>query len=194
LNLSGRHNGLLIRIDSSATEFPNICPICGERATHHRLVSKSNRRRLKAQRSTYYRPTRYTKKNVVQGETRRLRIPVCDEHYCTSEEMSRMNLLSGLIAGISVLLFGLVGAIIAFHYYDNIPLPIGAYLIFLTIIIVMLGSFRNLGPDELQKVISIVDFHHHGHIIILRIKDNWYGEEILRSNPSSAQGVRFRNG
>ena len=97
-----------------------------------------------------------------------------------------MKLLSGIIAGVSVLLFCLVGAIIAFHFYDNIPLPFGVYLIFSLITLGMLGSFRSLGPDELQKVISIVDFHHHGHIIILKLRDRWYGEEILRNNPTSA--------
>ena len=193
MNLSGRQNGLLIRIDSSAIEFPSICPICGDRATHHRLVSKSNRGRLKSQRSTYYRPTRYTRKSVVQGETRRLRIPVCDDHYRTIEEMGRVNLLTGIVAGISVILFAFIGAVIAFHYYDSIAFPIGGYFAFFLVTIIMIQSFRSLGPDELQKVISIVDFHHHGHIIILKIKDTWYGEEILRGNPSSAQSVRFKN-
>jgi len=106
--------------------------------------------------------------------------------------MGRVNLLAGIVAGISVLLFAFIGAVIAFHYYDNIAFPIGGYFAFFLVTIIMIQSFRSLGPDDLEKVISIVDFHHLGHIIILRIKDRWYGEEILRGNPSSAQSVRFR--
>ncbi|MHA1577357.1 MAG: hypothetical protein ACTSU3_08345 [Candidatus Thorarchaeota archaeon] len=190
MNISGRQKGLLIRIDSSSIEFPDICPICGERATHHRLISRSNRNKLKSRTTNYYWGRRTGSKRSISGETRRLRIPVCDKHYQTIDEMSRIHSLTGLLAGVSVLLFGIVGVIIAFHLYDRIPLPFSGYFVILLITLVMVGSLKNLGPDELQRAISIVDFHHHGHIVILKIRDQWYGEDILRMNASSAQAVR----
>jgi hypothetical protein len=181
---------LVIRFDSGSIIFPSYCPVCGDIATTDGIIARSKTNRLKA-KSPYYHYS-WGRRFLVRGETRQLRIPVCESHYFSFEDVRRAGTILGLVAGVSALLFIFMTFIISFNLYDGNILPIPGYVGYFIVTIIMLGSFRSLRPRKLEKSISIMDFNVQGQSILLKIRDIRYGEEMLRLNKLNARPIGYK--
>ncbi|MHA1902352.1 MAG: hypothetical protein ACXADL_02830 [Candidatus Thorarchaeota archaeon] len=181
---------LVIRFESGNINFPGYCPVCGDPATTDGTIARSKTNRLKT-KGPYYHYT-WGRRFLVRGETRQLRIPVCERHYFSFEDVKRAGTILGIVAGVSALLFMSLTIIIAFNLYDGNTLPILGYVGYAIVTFIMLGSFRALRPRKLEKAISIMDFNVQGQSILLRIRDTRYGEEMLRLNSSNARPIGYK--
>ncbi|RLI48045.1 MAG: hypothetical protein DRO73_10395 [Candidatus Thorarchaeota archaeon] len=77
----------------------------------------------------------------------------------------------------------------AFLVYDGMSVPPTQY-VYLTIAsaALLLGLWA-LGSGPLERAISIQELTSQANTIILRIKNRWYAEELVRLNPGPAAFV-----
>ena len=124
-------------------------------------------------------------------EIRRLKIPVCDRHFFSIDEMSRVRAILTFVGGISMALMLIIGIAIGFLLYDQLQIPFHLHALFLGSFCIVAFSMYELGPSKLERAVTIIDFDNSDQTIVLQIKNRWYADEIMSMNPSSAQLVRY---
>ncbi|MHA1930163.1 MAG: hypothetical protein ACTSV2_16450 [Candidatus Thorarchaeota archaeon] len=183
---------ILVKVDTTRFKFPDICPVCGDRAVDHGLIARSVGNKQYSTKPYYPRysyRSRTSRPRIT--EVRRLKIPVCDKHFYSIDEMGRVRAILTFTGGISVALTIAIGIVMAFLLYDNLVIPIPLYTLLLFSFSVMAFSLYVLGPSKIERMINIIDFDNSDQTIILRIKNRWYVDELLRMNSSSAQIVSY---
>ena len=166
--------------------------MCGDRAEDHGLITRSIENKYFSTKEyipVYNLGSRAHRPRPT--EIRRLKIPVCDEHVHSIDEMSRVRAILTFTGGISFALSLAIGIVIGFLLYDNLLIPIPLYTVLLFSFSVMACSMYGLGPSRLDRMVEIIDFDNHDQTIVLQIRNRWYADEMLRMNPSSAQVVRY---
>jgi hypothetical protein len=113
-------------------------------------------------------------------------VPVCENHYRTSNQLKQSRGLIGLFAGFTAPTSILLTLFIGFNFYDGIILPFGYYVLFLFSVIAFVWSARKLGATDVERVVSITDFVQGNPMIRLRVRRSWYADEILKVNPEAS--------
>ncbi len=78
----------------------------------------------------------------------------------------------------------------AFSFYDGNPIALKWYILFFLAASLMISSLAVLGPNALERAISVQDMLPNAGKIILRVKNKEYRDEILRLNPTNSTPVR----
>ena len=169
-------NSLLIRFQTGSIQYPEICPVCGKEATNNGRIIRARGLEGVIPRTD---PIRRLKAN----DSRQLEIPCCEKHHYSATEMSKINSITGMISGLSVFTMIFLSIYIPMSWVLQTTLPSGIYSIYLFMALVMVVSLRSLGPSKLEKAVSIVYFDNELQTLILKIKNKWYYDEIIRLNP-----------
>ena len=171
---------VIIRSKLSDIRLPHSCPICGENATRRMVISKTKKDPTRP-RTQYY----WWSPPPPSTQRISLDVPVCDNHYRTTDQLKQSRGLIGFLAGITAPLSIFFALIIGFNFYDGIMLPFGYYLLFLFFVIAFVWSSRKLGATDVERVVSIMDFVQGNPMIKLRVRRRWYADEILKVNPEA---------
>ena len=184
--------GLLVKIDTTRFKFPERCPICGDRSVDHGLIARSLPNKRFSTKQYYIRGEQRSKIGHARTtDIKRLQIPVCEKHFFSIDEMSRVRAILTLTSGISISLALFVGTAIGFLLYDELSIPLHLQVFLLVSLSVMAFSMYGLGPSKLDRAVKIIDFDNSDQTIVLQIKNKWYIDELLHMNISSAQIVRY---
>lgn len=168
----------------SSIRFPSTCPFCKEQAEKHRVISKTKKDRIKQATNPQYRRWRRTP-FPIPTQRFSLDIPVCNNHYKTSRDVQLSRSMNGLIAGLFAPFSIILSIFLGFNWYDGILLPFPYYLLWILSWFTFFWSVRNLGATDLERAISILDWVQGNPAILIRVREGWYADEILKSNPSA---------
>ncbi|MFO7837752.1 MAG: hypothetical protein R6V83_14000 [Candidatus Thorarchaeota archaeon] len=185
------NKGYLIRFNAEKTMFPDICPVCNEPTTTVGTIIASKSKggekfdREWAAPSSFGRAlpsTRHTRRSG-PASLRMFQIPTCEDHAYSEEETGRAKGVCVIVNGLSILGLLFVASQIGFHLIQGIPVPLWLYLLMALVIVLLIATYRGLGSSELEKAIRIVDYTEEGSTVTVRIRNEVYAEEFIRSNP-----------
>lgn len=187
LSFMQSQNGHLIRIEINNVHLPEICPVCGSPATTLGVVASTVglRRRSGPQ---YYFGRDF---GMVGRSVRRLQVPVCELHHSSVDESSRVRSVLMLVFGFTIPLLMFQAFIGALLYVDYGFLGLDWFLTCGLTVLVGLASFKTLGPSGLEKAISIMNIDIGPNVLAIRVKETWYRDELLRTNPGAAASMRL---
>ncbi len=175
---------LRIQLDAAKIKFPPVCPLCGSQASKYGVISKTKRDRIKQAVNPQY--ARWRRAPFPNPTLRfSLDIPVCDTHYRTTGEVQMGRSMYGLMAGISAPISIMLSTFIGFNWYESVLLPLQYYIFCVISWSVFFWSVRKLGASDLERAISILDWVQGNPVILIRVRDGWYADEILTINPSA---------
>ena len=176
---------VLVRIKTTRFKFPMLCPICGTQATRNRTISKIKKDQIKQTINSNVRYRRWSPASPTSTIRFSLEIPVCEKHYKSLEEIAFERSFNALLVGMTTPIAILLGLVIAFNFYDGVFLPIEFYLLEILSCAILFLSYRKLGPSDVEKIVSIVDFVQGNPTATLRVRNPWYVNEILTMNHSA---------
>lgn len=67
------------------------------------------------------------------------------------------------------------------------PIALWMVILWVSVMVAMLVSYRTLSPSDLQKAIQIMSYSKEASSFTVRISNEEYAREFLRSNPHSAE-------
>jgi len=174
----------LVKIQLPDAVFPDLCPVCGQPATVRGSIAKRFSR-LKPPMERYYDPEF---DDPTRSEVR-VQVPVCREHWSDPRSLRRLRPAITLVTFCLAIVDLLLVTNTAFLIYDGMPVPPTQY-VYLTIVsaTLLLGLWA-LGSGPLERAISIQELTSQADTVILRIKNRWYAEELVRLNPGRAAFV-----
>ena len=176
MSQSSKSSALLVRFQSWSIQYPEICPVCGEIATDKAKIIQSQSLKDVVPRIDHIRRLKPT-------DSTQLRVPCCQKHYYSATEMSKIDSINGMLSGLSVFAVIFLSAYIPASWLLQTTLPPVIYSIYLFLTLIMIVSLRSLGPSNLEKAISIMYFENETQTLILKIKNKWYYDELIRLNP-----------
>ncbi|MHA1770622.1 MAG: hypothetical protein ACTSYL_09590 [Candidatus Thorarchaeota archaeon] len=181
----------LVRFDITKARFPRICPVCGARATKtvQLVVNPSSMDRLSGYDRLLARSIMKT--SSVPSNRRFLTIPVCEDHYYSSDDMCRLRTLcivgTGLAFGVTWMAYFKIGNAIVFH--QETPFWALATLAgFIASIIISAIAFR---PSKLERAVKIVGFDPSLSSVIVKFKSPEFRETFMSENPMNATLVKW---
>ncbi len=187
-----------MRIDTQPFDFPRICPVCLKAAEYQGEIHAVSQRDSQGHparsfvgsyRSTRFRHLDYDNR-LLPPSVSRLRVPTCRAHAHTPDKSSRRRTFFGFIAGVSTMSTLLLGTFMSFSFYDGNPIALEWYIMFFLAVSLMIASLVDLGPNALERAISVQHMLPNAGKIILRVKNKEYLDEILRLNPTKSTPVK----
>jgi len=178
----------LVRLESADIKFPKVCPICGEPATKKGIILTSLRIRSNPRfspRSGYIQWPRQPPTHVRKG----LDIPICEQHFLSDAAKKRIRGPSGVCGGLLVLLLLFVITNVVFRLMDRMPVSFYWYLLLVLSLGLSVITLLQLGPSELDTAISIKRVEIGSSWIVLKLRNQWYLDELLRLNPETTRRV-----
>ncbi len=162
--------------------FPEICPVCGERATNRGFIGK----RIAQLPPVMDRFDRLGSLSTLD-DLIHLEPLVCKEHATPLVRTNRPEILMAMCSSILLLITFLLMANVFFLAYDTLPIPFERIMILGASALgagVLLWGIR---PSPLVRAISIKKAYPNAGFAVLHIKHDWYAEELLRLNPQKAK-------
>ncbi|MCF2137085.1 MAG: hypothetical protein K9W43_07535 [Candidatus Thorarchaeota archaeon] len=181
----------LVRFDITKARFPPICPVCGARATKtvQMVVNPSSMDRLDGYDRLFARSI--MKRSSAPSNRRFLMIPVCEDHYYSSDDMCRLRTLciigTSLAFGITWMAYFKIGNAIIFHQET----PLWALLTFAGFIASIILSAIAFRPSKLERSVKIIGFDPSLASVIVDFKSPEYRDLFISENPMNATLVKW---
>jgi len=187
--LLSRDSTRLLVLSSDDIVFPDICPVCGEPTTANGVIASTVTRLTVRAIPQFYTARRRV---APEKEVRYLRVPVCDRHYYSVNDMARLKGVCVVTGGVTFFLSVLLVVFLVFSWLDRNTVATELYLLSAAVGIIMFSSFYVLGPSALERAISVVNLDLGNQGIVLRIKNEWYRDALVMSNPTTARRALLR--
>ncbi len=182
----------VIRVPVNKIRFPDICPICGAKATRPARVAATpgKNRPLRAPYPVLY-PSARRGLGIIPPETKSLLLNVCDEHYKSDEGDSNYKVVcfvgNGLLAAAFMFALFVIGSDLWIGRELD-PLPLSILVIFPISLLVTIIAFR-AGP--LAASVRIVGFDSHLQNVWLNFRRSDYRDAFMEENTMNAELVRW---
>ncbi|MCF2138086.1 MAG: hypothetical protein K9W43_12720 [Candidatus Thorarchaeota archaeon] len=176
-----------IRIRLGDITFPDVCPVCGERATTTGRIEKMLMPPPKRMDLLYGRDLEYFQRGIIHYEPL-----VCKQHVAYGGRTTKSKALLSAIGVVIVFLALLVLANITFTIYDRLQINPDRYVLLGILLVLIFFVMYGLRPSPLEQAISIKKVVAEGNYAILSIKNLWYAVELVRLNPHRAIHVKHR--
>jgi len=182
---------IVLTFDPNAVRFPDICPVCGVRATKYvRLTITGSPDDLQFALHSYREFPEFSsgKTRRETGQSRVLRLPVCEEHVYREDESYRLRLVCVLmtIVAAAIAWIGL-GEVFRNQQLDN-PVPLWPFLamgLFAIALIMTCAVFRPSGVGRAFRVIRVAPDLHE---ITVQLTSSDYADAFLGLNTSVRVG------
>jgi hypothetical protein len=179
---------LLVRLDSTSIEFPELCPICGDPATRRGILLTS----LRVGSNSSYSPRFWGMRKRKEPPThirRGLDIPICEKHYLSDLAKKKARVPAVFFGGVFLLILLFLAVNIAFRVMDGVFVEYYWYAIFLGALVISAFNLNQLGSTVLDDAVSIRKVEIGSQWIVLKLRHLWYVERLLQLNPNSAKRV-----
>jgi hypothetical protein len=184
----------VVRFNARHIIFPEICPVCGKPATKDGVISSTVFR--PAQSPSGRRESNHGYLMTLASGNKcnvRCRIPVCEDHYNAADNSERIKSILLLFFGVSIMAFLLVSTWLAFSIIDGVRVNSLSVILWTSVFISAWLVWNRLGNHELGKAISISDKSVADTYWQIRVKHDWYRDELLTLNPMNAEVARYRD-
>ncbi|MFW9838565.1 MAG: hypothetical protein ACFFE7_13695 [Candidatus Thorarchaeota archaeon] len=184
-------------MDYRRTAFPSSCPVCGEpTTTDGTILALSKQQRDEAQRISR---GPFPSSRVVASmraipdfsSPTYLTIPSCERHALSFEDTKRVRPTLTALNGLFMLVTVFLVFILVSTYL--IAQAIDLRLLFM-IGLMCLGTFLTYvvsRPSALERAVSVYDMQSDMSMVVLRVANLEYAEELLRLNPMTATLYRL---
>jgi hypothetical protein len=183
----------IIELDYRRARFPDRCPVCGEPATTEGTIpiitrlQRAQARSLARESSPGSRIAATPKAIPDSASVSSMKIPSCDDHALSFEDSKHfrgpMSLCSGLLIVLTVLF--------TFFFLTTSfgALMINTQLLFLAVFLSLgaLLTSRISSPSALEKSVTVLDMRSDRSMILLKISNSDYADELLRLNPMTSK-------
>ncbi|MBS3794458.1 MAG: hypothetical protein KGY80_06160 [Candidatus Thorarchaeota archaeon] len=180
----------IVQFNPDRITFPNRCPVCNKPATEEgvMLASESG----KNEGFDPIRPSGITapihRASLIQSvSTRKFRIPTCPEHATSEGENTTNRSVAAIVNGLSIIAFLILSFNLGLTILQVMPIALWMVILWVSVMVAMLVSYRTLSPSDLQKAIQIMSYSKEASSFTVRISNEEYAREFLRSNPHSAE-------
>jgi hypothetical protein len=120
----------------------------------------------------------------------RLYVPTCDVHAISFEDTSRSRGTAAALNGLLIVASVFLG-IILIATLMNTGVISTAILFWLGLTALgAICTYRLAGPSALERAISVFDTTSDMSMVLLKISNREYAEELLRLNPMAAERVK----
>ncbi len=183
----------VVRVQFDKVRFPQVCPVCGAKATESTRITLDTRKRyLSRSWDPMGSPTwraRFGHGSYPTYDVVSLRIPVCEDHVVSDESDCRSRILcvvyDGLLLGALLVTVMAIGSDL-WTGRGVAPWTLVVLSLVLVAGIISIVVFR---PRPLEKAVRIVGFDHGVHFIWLAFSDPAYRDLFLKENEMHAQLV-----
>jgi hypothetical protein len=183
----------IIELDYRRVRFPDRCPVCGESVTTEGTVPIITRMQRVQARSIIRgsspgsRIAATTRAIPESTSPISMEIPVCEAHALSFEDSKHFRSTVSLFSGLCIVLT----VILAFFFVTTSlgGQTINTQLLFLAIFF-GLGGFllsKISAPSALEKVVSVLDMRSDKSMILLKISNREYADELVRLNPMTSK-------
>ncbi len=192
-----QEKGYLIEFDPERVDFPTFCPVCEAPATSVGFIEASGSEIGSARKHHYGAWDQVTPFAFLYRRgpgrpldgyysRRKLSIPTCEDHAYPAYEMNKKKWICLVANAFSTLffIFFITSVLIESVYRNQIWVPPSLVLPLPLVTIVMLTSYRLLGPNDLMKSFTILGGGEEG-MMVVRIRNRAYAQEFLHHNPES---------
>jgi len=175
----------VIRVPINKIRFPDICPICGEKATKPaRVASTPGKKRSLRAPYPVLCPSARRGQGIIPPEIKSLRLNVCDEHYKSDEGDSNYKVVcfagNGLLAAAFMFALFVIGSDLWIGRALD-PLPLSILVIFPLSLLLTIVAFR-AGP--LAASVKIVGFDSGLQNVWLQFRRSDYRDVFMEENTS----------
>ena len=183
----------IVRVTMGKIQFPRICPVCGSRATKAlRVTTMPGRKQyLRPSWDPMNIPSVRKRLDMTLGNPMALLVPVCEDHFYSSDDDCRYKLLCLISDGIlmAMLAFALMiiggdlwqGQASSFWVYAVVTLAVASFII--TVV-----AFR---PRPIEAAVRIVGFDPGLQNIWLDFANRSYQDAFLNENPIYSELVSW---
>ncbi|MFX1369489.1 MAG: hypothetical protein ACFFAY_12895 [Promethearchaeota archaeon] len=179
---------LLVRLDSTSIEFPEVCPICGAPATRRGILLAS----LRIGSNSSYSPRFWGMRRSRRPPThirRGLDIPICEKHYLSDLAKKKARVPAVFFGGVFLVLLFFLAVNITFRLMDGVFVDYYWYVALFGTFAITAVSLNQMGSTVLDDAVSIRKVEIGSQWIVLRIRHMWYFEKLLQLNPQTAKRV-----
>jgi hypothetical protein len=189
----------IVKLDLRRVRFPDRCPVCGEPVTTDGTIpiitrlQRMQARSLTRESFTGSRIAATTKAIPESASISTMEIPVCDDHAISFEDSKHFRSTVSLFSGLCIVL-----AVIMAFFFVTTSLgaqTIHTQLLFLSIFF-GLGGFlmsKISAPSALEKVVTVLDMRSDKSMILLKISNPDYADELVRMNPMTSKKISQRS-
>lgn len=183
----------IVRVTMGKIQFPRACPVCGSRATKSLRVTTTPGRRqyLRPSWDPMYNPSVRKRLGLTLGNPMALLIPVCEDHFYSSEDDCRYKLLCLISDGILMAMLAFALMIIGGDLWQGQASSVWVYAVVtlaVTSFIITVVAFR---PRPIEAAVRIVGFDAGLQNIWLDFTNKNYQDEFLKENPIYAELVSW---
>lgn len=189
----GQDETYVFRFNPDRVTFPDTCPVCNKPAAAEGIVIASQGKEEEGFGSI--RPSSITaprhRASLIQSvSTRKLRIPTCSEHATSEGENTTARSVAAIINGLSIIAFLIVSFNLGLTIMQGMPVAPWMAILWISIVIAMLASYKALGPTDLQKAIEVVEYDAGGSRLTVQISNLSYARQFLHSNTDSVEIIK----
>ncbi|MHA1652564.1 MAG: hypothetical protein ACTSYX_12625 [Candidatus Thorarchaeota archaeon] len=180
---------IVLTFDPNAVRFPDICPVCGVRATKYvRLTITGSPDDLQFALHSYREFPEFSsgKTRRGTGQLRVLRLPVCEEHVYREDDSYRLRLVCVLmtIVAAAIAWIGL-GEVFRNQQLGN-PVPLWTFLamgLFAVALVITRSAFR---PSGIERAFRVTKVAPDLHEVTVQLTSREYADAFLHLNPSAS--------
>jgi hypothetical protein len=186
----------LIELKLRATKFPDSCPVCGGATSAEGTIPAFTRlerleaKKLSAGSFPSSRVVASTGSMPTFSSPKLLRIPVCDDHALSFEDTKRLRTTMSALSGIFIVVVFLLTAVLLVGLFDTQSLNNGLLTLTLFLGVGAIFTYTFSRPSALERTIEVYDMESDMSMVVLRISNNDYAEELLRLNPMSTKQLK----
>ncbi|MBD3157212.1 MAG: hypothetical protein GF309_00360 [Candidatus Lokiarchaeota archaeon] len=192
----GQDRAYVVRFNPDRVTFPDTCPVCNKPAAAEGIVVASQGKEEEGFGSI--RPSSITapqhRASLIQSvSTRKLRIPTSFEHATSEGDNSTMRSVAAIINGLSIITFLIVSFNLGLTIMQGMPVAPWMAILWISLLITVLASYKALGPNGLQKAIDVVEYGGRGSRLTVKIFSVSYARQFLHSNADSVEIIEGGN-
>lgn len=183
----------IVRVMMGKIQFPRICPVCGGRATKFLRVTTIPGRKqyLRPSWDPMYMPSVRKRLGLTLGNPMALLIPVCEDHFYSSEDDCRYKLLCLVSDGLLMAMLAFALMIVGGNLWQGQASSVWAYAVIalaVTSFIITVVAFR---PRPIEAAVRIVGFDAGLQNIWLDFTNKNYQDAFMKENPIYAEMVSW---
>ncbi len=182
----------VVRVKTDSVRFPNVCPVCGVRATKiSRIVFTHRKEWLLRSWDPLYSRRGLRLRGLANPEMTSFRVPVCEDHYLTDESECRYRLLCTICDGllIAVILFAAMSFFNALWAGHSPSVWVGVAIILSTV--ALIASYIAFSPRPFEDAVRIIGFDHGTAYVWFEFKNPEYRDLFYKENEMNAELVKW---
>jgi hypothetical protein len=183
----------LIELEYDAITFPSTCPVCGKSATTEGTIPAMSKHQREEGKTLFgwsfpsSRVVASTRSMPHPDSPANVTIPTCDDHALSFEDTKRLRSTMSFLSGLFIVIAALFAIIFAGSSLGAQAINIQLLSVTLVFGLGAIITYSVSGPSALERSVVVYDMRSDMSMVVLRISNSDYAEELLKLNPTLAR-------